>query len=73
MSVYLVLPPGFYGRFALLHSAWRGLDQVRLHLTLLRHIIFGFAQRILYQNFWYFFLDFPGDKTKDYVPRESQM
>ena len=46
-SKILGLPPGFYGRFASLRSAWKGLDQARLHLTLSRHIIFGFAPRIL--------------------------
>ena len=29
-----------------LRSAWKGLDQAHLHLTLSRHIIFGFAKRL---------------------------
>ena len=39
-SEILALPPGFYGRFASLRSAWKGLDQARLHLTLSRHVKF---------------------------------
>ena len=30
----------FSSRFASLRSAWKGLDQARLHLTLSQHIIF---------------------------------